>query len=130
MAQHTTPCDSESDERSAQFLDRRTALAAIAGWGIGTVVFQRALAAEVAKNNRITADMIRHAEWIAGLELTDQQRNETARQVELAIRQFDAMRAVPVDYSVPPAIHFNAAPSARPNGRAPRRDVKTLVLQR
>lgn len=116
----------ELEDDATRNPDRRQLLAAIAGLGIGTAAFQRALAAEVANHRRVTADMIRQAEWIAGLELTDQQRGDTATQVEAALRNFAELRAVKIDYSVPPAIHFCATPTARPVQRPPRRDFGPL----
>src|SRR5262245_48530852 len=53
-------------------LRRRAALKALAAAGVGTATFRRALAAQAdkAQNARVTPEMIKQAEWIAGLDLT------------------------------------------------------------
>jgi Asp-tRNA(Asn)/Glu-tRNA(Gln) amidotransferase A subunit family amidase len=73
-------------------------------------VFQRALAAQTDEAGKVTLDMIRQAEWIAGLELTDDQRKAILADVGKAVRDFKAMRNVSVSYDVPPAISFHPAP--------------------
>lgn len=54
-------------------LNRRDLLSILGTAGIGTAVFQRALAAQ-ADNGPVTAQMVAQAEWIAGIALTDRQR--------------------------------------------------------
>lgn len=97
-------------------------LAAIAGLGIGTSVFHRALAAE-AESGGVTAEMIRRAEWIAGLELTDEEREQTARAIERANSKFEELRDVEVDYDVPPALYFSAEPTAHTEANSLQRAV-------
>jgi Asp-tRNA(Asn)/Glu-tRNA(Gln) amidotransferase A subunit family amidase len=91
-------------------LSRRTVLAALASLGIGTVAFQRALAAQAEQNGKITSEMIRQAEWIAGIELSDEERKAAANAVQRDQQKFKSLREVPVDYDVPPALAFYAAP--------------------
>src|ERR1051326_1556802 len=55
-------------------LRRRTVLKALGAMGIGTATFRRALAAQAAGSAKVTPEMIKQAEWIAGLELTDKER--------------------------------------------------------
>jgi Asp-tRNA(Asn)/Glu-tRNA(Gln) amidotransferase A subunit family amidase len=98
---------------SRDMLDRRRVLSAIAGLGIGTTVFHRALASEVAIGGGISVEMIQQAEWVAGLELTDEERAETLREIERANRKLNELRNVQVDYDVAPALQFYAAPTSR-----------------
>ena len=80
--------------------------------GVGTVTFRRALAAQAAQAGTVTPEMIRQAEWIAGLELTDKERESTAKEVqeslELASRPCARSRSVTT--------------SPRPCRSTPRRD--------
>jgi Asp-tRNA(Asn)/Glu-tRNA(Gln) amidotransferase A subunit family amidase len=96
--------------RTTEFLPRRHVLKTLAGLGIGTLAFQRAVAAQAAKTGKVTAEMIREAEWIAGLELSDDDRATTARSVERAVSSFQVMREVKLENSVPPAVQFDPAP--------------------
>ena len=58
------------DRESSSAPARRDVLNVLAGLGIGTVPFQRSLAAQVANQSSLNADMIRQAEWVAGIELS------------------------------------------------------------
>ena len=97
----------------ARNLRRRDVLRVLAGLGVGTISFQRALAVRAAEEGRITAEMIQQAEWIAGLSLSDEEREVTARAVENVTEKFAQLREVEVGYDVPPAVQFNAAPGTR-----------------
>jgi Asp-tRNA(Asn)/Glu-tRNA(Gln) amidotransferase A subunit family amidase len=97
-------------------LSRRALLTALAGLGIGSAVFQRAVAARAAEGP-VTADMLRQAAWIAGIELTEAEQNEIATAVERDRQKFEALRKVEVDYGVPPAIVFHAAPPQEDAGK-------------
>jgi Asp-tRNA(Asn)/Glu-tRNA(Gln) amidotransferase A subunit family amidase len=110
MRPHDTPSPAKTPAR----LHRRRLLHVLAGLGVGTVAFQRSLAA-MAADKDVSADMIRQAEWIAGIELTEEQRRETADSVERAQRSFRQMRAVPVTNNVAPAISFEPAPWLPPD---------------
>jgi hypothetical protein len=58
-------------------LTRRQALAILGATGIGTSVFQRALAAKAAEGS-VTPQMVADAEWVAGIQLTAAQREAAA----------------------------------------------------
>lgn len=89
---------------------RRDVLRLLGAMGVGSVVFRRALAADVAGSSAVTAEMIRHAEWIAGLELTNSQRADTARALQRLLPELRKLRSVPLDNGVPPALVFRPAP--------------------
>jgi Asp-tRNA(Asn)/Glu-tRNA(Gln) amidotransferase A subunit family amidase len=99
---------------------RREVLQALGALGIGSAVFQRAVAAQVQSGAAVTPEMIQQAEWIAGLKLSDSERQAAAGAVQRSVRQFEQMRAVPLDNSVPPALVFNPVPGQtsdpRPTG--------------
>ncbi len=102
---------------SASGLTRRGLFAALAAAGIGSEVFQRAVAAEGDKLTPITAERIKEAEWVAGLALTDDDRKAVARTVERWQREFRKLRAVKLDNSVPFPLAFNPAPGLPPGQR-------------
>lgn len=86
---------------------RRQLLGTLAALGIGSAVFQRALAAQVAQANQVTADMIRQAEWIAGLKLSEDDRKTTASSLQNTLRDFEQLRKIKLDNSVPPCLVFS-----------------------
>lgn len=108
-------------ERSSP--SRRQVLKALAAAGVGSTVFRRALAAQVEGALTVTPEMIRQAEWIAGLKLSDEDRQSTARAVQQAVREFQALRRVPLDNSVPPALVFQPAATPPPAEGQPRSTV-------
>lgn len=63
-------------------LARRTLLRRFAALGAGSVTFQRALADETAKTGRLTDAQISNAEWIAGLTLSQADREVLIRSGE------------------------------------------------
>jgi Asp-tRNA(Asn)/Glu-tRNA(Gln) amidotransferase A subunit family amidase len=96
---------------------RRAALKSLAALGIGSAVFQRALAAQAGRTANVTAEMIQQAEWIAGIELSEADRKAVAGSVNGAVRSFEAMRGVKLDNSVPPAMIFQAEPGRHSDRR-------------
>jgi Asp-tRNA(Asn)/Glu-tRNA(Gln) amidotransferase A subunit family amidase len=92
---------------------RRTVLKSMALLGVGTNTFQRALAAQVAQSATVTPEMIKQSEWIAGLELTQDERASTARTIARSLRSFADLRKVDVGYDVPPALTFMPKPPRR-----------------
>jgi Asp-tRNA(Asn)/Glu-tRNA(Gln) amidotransferase A subunit family amidase len=99
-------------------------LKALAALGVGPAVFQRALAAEGEKAAAVTPEMVQQAEWIAGLKLTDEQRKELAAALTQTLREFEAMRAVPLPNHVAPALAFHPAPWLPPPESRARGDVE------
>jgi Asp-tRNA(Asn)/Glu-tRNA(Gln) amidotransferase A subunit family amidase len=102
--------DGSPEATMAGALRRRTVLKGLAALGIGTASFRRALAAQAAQAGPVTAEMVKQAEWIAGLKLTDEERTSTARSVERSLRAFDELRKVEIGFDVPPALTFFAVP--------------------
>ena len=91
-------------------LSRRTLVKGLAGLGIGTATFRRALAAQAAQAGAVTPEMIKQAEWIAGLNLTEEERASTVRSLSRSLSSFAELRKVDVGYDVPPALTFFPAP--------------------
>ena len=108
-------------------LRRRAALKALAALGVGTPTFRRALAAQAGRDGKITPEMIQQAEWVAGLELTDAERESAARSIrDHSLADAEAIRKVRVGYEVPPALGFLPAPGLRP-AEAVRRNRATPI---
>jgi Asp-tRNA(Asn)/Glu-tRNA(Gln) amidotransferase A subunit family amidase len=99
-------------------------LRVLAGLGVGTGVFQRALAAQAAETGTVTPEMIQQAEWIAGLDLAEADRKAAARAVQQSLQEFKALRAVPLDNGVPPAVVFRPAAAEPPPGDRTRNSVR------
>jgi Asp-tRNA(Asn)/Glu-tRNA(Gln) amidotransferase A subunit family amidase len=85
-------------------------LSALAGLGVGSAVFERALAAQAEEAQGVTSEMVREAAWISGIDLSEEDRERVARDLERAIDDFELMRAVALENAVPPALVFNPAP--------------------
>lgn len=88
-------------------LTRRKLLQTLGGLGIGSAVFQRALAAQVEKGALVTPEMIQQAEWIAGLQLSEADRKALTGSLTQLLRDFATLRKVKLDPSVPPAVQFH-----------------------
>ena len=101
---------------------RRQVLHRASAVGVASAVFGRALATLAAEKDAVTEEMIRQAEWISGLELTDEQRKLMTTGVRDTVEAFVKIRQVPLDNAVPPAFHF-ATVEAR-DQHASRRDTK------
>jgi Asp-tRNA(Asn)/Glu-tRNA(Gln) amidotransferase A subunit family amidase len=95
--------------------DRRALLRAAAALGVGSVTFQRALAAQAPDAPApITPEMVRAAEWVAGITLTEAERKRLAGSLTAAQKGLAALRAVKLPNAVPPAFQFNPAPGLAP----------------
>lgn len=112
---------------TAKNLSRREILAALTGVGIGTVAFQRALAAQAVQAGRVTPELIAQAEWIAGIELAEEDRQAVADAVQRDQRKFEALRKVDLKNSVPPALSFFAAPPPATAAKIDRQAIRPLA---
>ena len=106
----------EADQFPEYEWTRRKILKVISAAGVGSAVFGRALSAQVAE---ITDEMIRQAEWITGMEFSDQERELMLQGVSRRLDQYAELREVPLDPEVPPALAFDPAPWAGNAARGP-----------
>ena len=74
--------------------------------GVGSVVFQRQVAAQVAGGAGLSLAMLKEAEWVAGISLTDTEREKIAESLARTQRDFAEIRKIPIDYRTSPAFHF------------------------
>ncbi len=86
---------------------RRQVLGVLSATGIGTAAFRRAVAQTVQQVPDIDEESIRSAEWVAGIELTDEERETAVASVQGVLHKCEQMRAVPVSYDTMPAIRFD-----------------------
>lgn len=105
---------------------RRQLLTTLAGVGIGTVAFQRALAAQAEQAGKVTPELIDQAAWIAGIQLAEEDRQAVAAAVQRDQRKFATLRKVDLQNSVPPALAFFAAPPQETAAKIVRGDIKPL----
>jgi Asp-tRNA(Asn)/Glu-tRNA(Gln) amidotransferase A subunit family amidase len=101
--------DSTDTEGSTR-LRRRAVLKGLAALGVGSLPFRRALALQAAQSARVTPEMVKQAEWIAGIDFSDEERAGIARSLDQSLRSFEALRKVDVGYDVPPALTFFPTP--------------------
>src|SRR6516225_9674855 len=82
--------------------NRRQLFGVLASLGIGSAVFQRALASQAEQAVTVTPEMIQQAEWIAGLKLTEDERKALADSfTKKTLRDFEALRAIGLPNHVP-----------------------------
>lgn len=91
---------------------RRQLMKTLAGIGVGSAMFQRAVVAQAPKEGTITAEMLEKAEWITGFKLTDDQRKQLVGRIIASQRSFERMRKTELKNEVPPAFAF--VPSSAP----------------
>src|SRR5438309_4951011 len=96
--------------RNASGPNRRQLLQLLGGLGIGSAAFQRALVAHAQQTGNVTPEMVKQAEWIAGLTLSEEDRKTTAQALQRLLQNFQTTRQIKLDNSVPPALCFNPAP--------------------
>jgi Asp-tRNA(Asn)/Glu-tRNA(Gln) amidotransferase A subunit family amidase len=89
---------------------RRLVLGVLAGLGVGSATFRRALAADAEKAAEVTPEMVRSAEWVAGLTLSEDDRKSVALALTRNLSDYKALRAVKLPNDVPLALAFVPAP--------------------
>lgn len=111
---------------------RRRVLQALATLGVSHSVFARALTAQTEQagsSAAVTDEMIDQAAWVAGIELTEDERALMLDGVGDLVADFDRIRAVPLDNSVPPAMVFTAVPAEPPSATEDEPARKRLLRQ-
>ena len=79
-----------------------TTVTALGALGIGSTVFQRALIAQAQPAASVTPEMVKQAEWIAGLNLSEEDRKTTAQALQRLLGQLQTLRQVKLDNGVAP----------------------------
>lgn len=99
-------------------MDRRAWLKTITATGFGSLVFQRALAAQAQDANKITKEMIRNAQWVSGVELSDEEVEELEQSLERKQEAWEQLCELKIDPAEYPLVHF------RPMIEFPKVDVR------
>ena len=88
---------------------RRRFLAYFSGIGLTSTLFPGLLWGRMqeAPSRRITPQMIRVAEQMAGLEFSEGERDAILERVNQNLERYEAMRAIPLENSDSPALEFN-----------------------
>ncbi len=90
-------------------LTRRSFLAYFSGLGLSATVLPGVLWAKMQDDEvtKVTKEMLKDAEQIAGLEFTDQERELMVDGLNKHLKSYEKLREVRLDNSVVPAIQFN-----------------------
>ncbi|MES2306687.1 MAG: amidase [Gemmatimonadota bacterium] len=110
-------------------VDRRAFLALAAALGVPLPGLTREAPDEAlagAGASPITKEQVAAAEALFGLEYTDAEREMVLRNLENFLRNYDAIRKVPLENGVPPAFRFEPVPV----GGAPRPQPKPTATRR
>ncbi len=90
--------------------NRRRFLAYLGGFGVAGIAADRLWAAAV-ENGAVTAADLVHAERVAGLDFTDEERELMLEGVNDLREDYAEIRTVPIDNGVSPALHFDPRPA-------------------
>ena len=96
-----------TSEKNRKALNRRQLMGWLSATGIGTVSFHRALTVQATSAQEVTVEMVKQAEWISGIELTEDQRNQTAAGLTRTLRDLEALRSFEVGYDTWPALKLH-----------------------
>ena len=102
---------------------RRGLLKALASAGVGTAVFQRALADEAAKSLAVTPEQIANAEWVAGITLSESDRQKLVAAMPGLRENLRKIHSAPVPIEALSCLRFDpevADPPSRSQFMMPR----------
>jgi len=97
-------------------VERRGILKGLTAAGLLASPVGRVVASMAAEGREITPELIRQAEWLAGLEFTDEERALMLEDLVEREAALAKLREVTLDNAVPPAVQFDAGPT--PAGEA------------
>ncbi len=98
--------ESKTGPATESGLSRRSLFQSIAGIGIGTATFHRAVASLTQEAGEITPEMVSQAEWIAGINLDEEERKSVAKSIAGHLRSSLRIRQHPVDADIGPVQVF------------------------
>ena len=90
--------------------NRRQALRVLSTLGIGTTVFHRALAQQASEATAVSREMIVEAEWVAGIELSEEQREMAAEALTGGQKALGPLREVKLAHGLSPSMVFQPLP--------------------
>lgn len=86
--------------------NRRSWLMKLSAIGIGGITFQRALAHKAVESGAVTSAMIQESQWIADIELTDEEKERLLKQLQAQSEHERQLRKLELDTDVGPATAF------------------------
>lgn len=89
---------------------RRRFLALCTGVGVTSPLFPGVLYALAQDRRRVDGETIKAAEDLAGIELTEEQREQLRQRLGRQLSGFRRMQEISIPNSVPPAVHFDPRP--------------------
>ena len=104
-------------------VDRRDFMALCSKLGLSSTLFPGVLWASLREPKKVTKEVIAEAEAVAGLELTDAERDMMVEGLNRNAEMYRQIRSVSLPNHVAPALHFDPVlPGTRlPAPRAPMR---------
>ena len=98
---------SDFQDSSRRLRNRREVLTMLGSLGIGSLVFQKIVADEVAQKGGLTADAIAKAEWMADLVLSDDERTTLVSALSGVQQKLQKIRNIAVTTDQCPAFRFD-----------------------
>ena len=88
--------------------NRRQLLSAISALAVGTPVFHRALVAAVVQDEdgKLTKESLADAQWVCGLELSEEQQETVLKSVNANRGRLEPMREMAISELQSPPFHF------------------------
>ncbi len=111
----------KKDINNNQGMNRRCFMGYFSALGLSTTLLPGALAAVAQEKERITVEMIRQAEKIAGLKFTGKERKEIVEDLNLYKNSYEKNRELHMKNHVPLPLYFNPVPPGKtfPTERKP-----------
>ena len=99
-------------------VSRRELMTAVAAVGVGNATFHRAAAAAAAAQpaESVSPEMVKGAEWVAGVTLTEAERKTAAGALTRTLQNIATLNKLELGNAVGPALHFNPTPGETPTG--------------
>ena len=115
-----TPEQSASESEREEF-NRRRFVKYFSSIGFGAALLPGALAAVARDSEKISAEMIKQAEQIAGLQFSDQERQAMVDDLNRFRDGFESLRSLHMTNAVPLSLYFNPVPPGKklPEKRRP-----------
>lgn len=94
-------------------MDRRHFLTVFSSLGLASTLLPGALAGASQGQDTITTEMMKHAEKIAGLEFSEQEREEILQRLNRNKSAYGKLRNLNMDNQVPLSLYFNPVPPGK-----------------
>ena len=107
-------------------INRRSLLSAVTALSIGSPVFHRAVvsAAQQDADGRLTKESLAEAQWVSGLELSEEEQDAVLRAVNTNNQRLAPMRELAISELQAPPFHFTPLTKIRPASELPDRSIR------